>query len=56
VESFILLNDYEFWEKLGDQSWRIKDNDETLTNFLSAVIHRMVNIYEDWYKNYYKKN
>lgn len=51
-DSFILDNDLAYWIQLSS---RIKTDDE-LSNFLSASIHRMINIYEDWYRNYYSKN
>ena len=54
-DSFILENDYEFFKELTNQSWRIKGESAELTNFLGAVVNRMVNIYEEWYNTYYFK-
>ena len=55
-DSFVKENDFEFWDKLDNRSWRITHNDnEMIKNFMTAVIHRMCNIYGEWYVNYYQK-
>lgn len=52
-ESFI-NSDIEYWNKIDHTFGRIKHGEnEKAAVFLSAVIHRMVNIYENWYDNYY---
>lgn len=52
-ESFI-KKDIEFWSQMDQTFGRIKHNEPEKTKiFLSAVINRMVNIYEDWFENYY---
>lgn len=52
-ESFI-KDDYQYWNQIDGAFWRVKNNEPEKTKiFLSAVINRMVNIYEDWYENYY---
>lgn len=55
-DSFIIEgNDLEFWMKLDNGSRRIKRMDDTMVNhFLNAVINRMINIYKNWYYEYYK--
>lgn len=53
-ESFIKENDLQFWNQIDKNFGRIKYNEPEKTKiFLAAVINRMVNIYEDWYENYY---
>lgn len=55
TDSFVFDNDFEYWNKLDDSHRRIKhQNDGMAKNFLNAVIHRMCNIYEEWYNKYYK--
>ncbi|MDI5949174.1 DUF262 domain-containing protein [Flavobacterium yafengii] len=52
-ESFI-KDDYVFWNQIDSSFNRIKNSDPEKTKlFLNAVISRMVNIYADWYENYY---
>lgn len=52
-ESFI-KKDIEFWSQMDQTFGRIKHNEPEKTKiFLSAVINRMVNIYADWFENYY---
>lgn len=52
-ESFI-KKDIEFWNQIDQTFFRIRHDDPEKTKiFLSAVINRMVNIYADWYENYY---
>jgi hypothetical protein len=52
-ESFI-KDDYVFWNQIDSSFNRIKNSDPEKTKlFLNAVISRMVNIYADWYVNYY---
>jgi hypothetical protein len=46
-ESFIKDNDWPFWEKITD---RIYDGQKReIKNHLCAIIHRLCNIYEEWY-------
>jgi hypothetical protein len=54
-DSFISESDFEeFWGKLGYESKAIKRDDEkSIKIFLNAVVNRTVNIYEEWYNNYY---
>ena len=49
-DSFIKEDDFQEWSKLKDS--RLKEG-EQVSFFLSATIKRMVNIYEEWYRNYY---
>jgi hypothetical protein len=43
-----------FWNQIDSSFNRIKNSDPEKTKlFLNAVISRMVNIYADWYENYY---
>lgn len=52
-ESFI-KDDIQFWNQIDQTFGRIKHNEPAKTKiFLAAVINRMVNIYADWYENYY---
>ena len=53
-ESFISENDFLYWDQIDNGFWRVKDDEHQVTIFLSAVIHRMVNIYENWFNNYFK--
>lgn len=54
-DSFVLENDMYFWNKLDNNSWRMKHQDDKMVEaFMSAVIHRMCNIYNEWYINYYR--
>lgn len=54
-DSFVMDNDLLFWNKLDNNSWRMKHQDDTMVEaFMSAVIHRMCNIYEEWYEKYYQ--
>ena len=39
-------NDWQYWERIKE---RIMDVEEDNSNFLRAVIHRLCNIYEEWY-------
>jgi hypothetical protein len=54
-DSFISESDFEsFWGELGYESKAIKYDDEvSIKIYLSAVVNRTVNIYEEWYNNYY---
>ncbi|MEN9913693.1 MAG: hypothetical protein RL528_426 [Bacteroidota bacterium] len=53
-ESFIKENDLQFWNQIDQTFGKIKHNEPEKTKiFLSAVINRMVNIYADWYENYF---
>lgn len=53
-ESFIKEIDIQYWNQIDQTFGRIKHNEPEKTKiFLSAVINRMVNIYEEWYENYY---
>ncbi len=55
-ESFVKENDLQFWNQIDSTFGRLKENEPEKTKiFLSAVIHRMVNIYEEWFENYYQK-
>lgn len=46
-QSFIKENDWEFWSKIEN---RIYEGDsELIKNHLSAIVHRLCNIYEHWY-------
>lgn len=55
-ESFVKENDLQFWNQINSTFGRLKENEPEKTKiFLSAVIHRMVNIYEEWFENYYQK-
>jgi hypothetical protein len=42
--SFIKENDWECWSKIEDRIY-----DRGIKKYLSAVIHRLCNIYEEWY-------
>ncbi|WP_028123142.1 DUF262 domain-containing protein [Epilithonimonas tenax] len=54
-DSFVQENDLLFWNKLDNHSWRIKHQNVAMVQaFMSAVIHRMCNIYEEWYDKYYQ--
>ena len=56
-DSFVKDNDFEFWDKLDNSSQRIKhENTDKAKIFMGAVIHRMCNIYEEWYNKYYTHN
>jgi len=47
-QSFIKDNDWEHWSKIRD---RInEDNREMIQAHLSAIVHRLCNIYEEWYE------
>jgi hypothetical protein len=46
-ESFIEDNDWEFWSKIDDRIY--EDNTKKVNNHLRAVLHRLCNIYEEWY-------
>ncbi len=47
-QSFVKESDWEYWEKIKE---RINDGDtEMIKNHLSAIVHRLCNIYEDWYE------
>lgn len=53
-DSFVQEKDLDYWNKLDNSSTRIThDDDVRMGYFMNAVIHRMCNIYEEWYKNYY---
>jgi hypothetical protein len=52
-ESFINSNDFYYWNQIDNGFWRVKDDEQQVTIFLNAIIHRMVNIYENWFKSYY---
>ncbi|MFB2120155.1 DUF1524 domain-containing protein [Parapedobacter sp. 2B3] len=55
LDSFIQASDLEHWTKLDDGSSKIKQEETEKTNvFINAVIHRMCNIYEEWYSQYYE--
>ncbi len=55
-DSYVKENDLHFWNQIDSTFRRIKKNETDKTKlFLSAVIYRMVNIYEEWYLNYYQK-
>ena len=48
-ESFIKENDWEYWKEITGP---IKDNqNEKIKDYLSAVINRLCNIYEEWYNS-----
>ena len=53
IESFIQDNDFIFWNQIDDSYRRIREDEKQVAVFLNAVIHRMVNIYEYWYNNYF---
>lgn len=55
-ESFINENDFIFWNLIDDNFRRVKDDTYQVEIFLNAVITRMVNIYENWYINYFINN
>ncbi|MDI9366044.1 MAG: DUF262 domain-containing protein [Flavobacterium sp.] len=47
-QSFVKENDWEYWEKIKG---RINDGDsEMIKIHLSAIVHRLCNIYEEWYE------
>lgn len=47
-ESFVKEEDWRYWQQL---TYSIKENDqEMVTLYLNGVLHRMCNIYEDWYE------
>jgi len=47
-QSFIKENDWEFWEQINQ---RINDDDyEKIKHHLTAIVHRLCNIYEEWYE------
>ena len=55
-ESFV-QTDIIYWNQIDKTFGRIKHADLDKTKiFLSAVIGRMVNIYQDWYENYFDTN
>lgn len=54
-ESFILENDFIFWNQIDNTFRRVKSDDYQVHIFLSAVIHRMINIYENWFLNYFEQ-
>jgi hypothetical protein len=47
-QSFIKENDWIYWSKINR---RINDGDhEMINHHLSAIVHRLCNIYEEWYE------
>lgn len=47
-QSFIKENDWIFWSKINR---RVNDGDhEMINHHLSAIVHRLCNIYEEWYE------
>lgn len=56
TESFVNDNDFIFWNQIDNSFWRVKEDEKQVTIFLSAVIHRMANIYEYWFENYLNIN
>lgn len=47
-QSFVKESDWEYWEKIKG---RINDGDsEMIKIHLSAIVHRLCNIYEEWYE------
>ena len=49
-QSFIKGNDWVYWSKIDN---KIKEGDkEMIKEHLSAIIHRLCNIYEEWYTNF----
>lgn len=56
IDSFINDNDFIYWNQIDNRFWRVKNDDHNqVTIFLSAVINRMINIYENWYDNYFNQ-
>jgi len=47
-ESFINDNDWEYWSKITDRIW--ENESKKIKIYLSAVINRLCNIYEEWYE------
>lgn len=54
TDSFINENDLFYWQQIDNTYSRIKEDETKVTIFLNAVIHRMVNIYANWYENYFQ--
>lgn len=55
IDSFINDNDFTYWNQIDNEFWRVKNDDHhQVTIFLNAVINRMINIYENWFNNYFK--
>lgn len=57
ADSFINDDDFIYWNQIDGNYYRLKgDNlsNDKIRNFLSAIIFRMCNIYEEWYINYLK--
>lgn len=46
-ESFVNINDWEYWSKITNRF--DESNKEMIQIHLHAVIHRLCNIYEEWY-------
>ena len=49
TESFIKDNDWEYWSKTTDRIY--EDQHKEIKIYLSAVINRLCNVYEEWYNN-----
>jgi hypothetical protein len=49
--SFVLENDFKYWNLIVSK--RIYEGKE-LDDYLNAVVNRTVNIYKEWYVNYYQ--
>ena len=57
ADSFINDDDFSYWNQIDVNYYRLKgDNlsNDKIRNYLSAIIFRMCNIYEEWYINYLK--
>ncbi|WP_396188780.1 DUF262 domain-containing protein [Flavobacterium sp.] len=57
ADSFINEDDFKFWNQIDGNYYRLKRvelHNDKIKIFLSAIIFRMCNIYEDWYTNYLK--
>lgn len=57
ADSFINEDDFKYWDQIDGSYYRLKGvelNDDKIKIFLSAIILRMCNIYEEWYTNYLK--
>ncbi|SHI53850.1 DUF262 domain-containing protein [Flavobacterium haoranii] len=55
ADSFIKEDDFKYWDQIDGNYYRLKGgdlNNDKIKIFLSAIIFRMCNIYEEWYKNY----
>jgi hypothetical protein len=52
-ESFINTNDFPYWNQIDNSFRRVTTDEKKVSVFLNAVVHRMVNIYQKWYNNYY---